>query len=465
MAKELLPPEPNLARIVGKDFASAMARARAIITTGTCTIRLISHYDADGITAAGVMSSVFIREGLPFHLSLVKSLESDKAQELADEKNDLIVFLDMGSGQLDLIENSAKRIVIVDHHQPLRSSDLALQLNGHFFGIDGASEASASSTAFAFALAFSQTNWDLIDIGLAGAYGDREHVGGLKGMNKKLAHRAVENKSLIETNCTNLNTKVPVKNAIANSLDPMFRGLAGDPDACVEFLSEKGIDPELKIRDMDEPVQRSLYSVLLLRMMSHDVEPGLAENLTSFGYYSPRLGMEISDIASYVNACGRTRNEATGLAFCLGDTEAIKSARESRDEYRNNLRTELLALLKEGLNDEKNLQYFYAKKSEYAGAMAGMGMQYMFGQGKPVISLIVKEEKTSISARGTKKLIAEGLDLATACREAAGNLGGQGGGHSIASGASIPVGKEEKFIKHMNKIIGQQLKEGKKETA
>ena len=67
------------------------------------------------------------------------------------------------------------------------------------------------------------------------------------------------------------------------------------------------------------------------------------------------------------------------------------------------------------------------------------------------------ERSTKASARATKSLVTKGLDLAVALREAASQLGGDGGGHNIASGASIPKGKEEKFLTLVDEIVGRQL--------
>jgi single-stranded DNA-specific DHH superfamily exonuclease len=63
-----------------------------------------------------------------------------------------------------------------------------------------------------------------------------------------------------------------------------------------------------------------------------------------------------------------------------------------------------------------------------------------------------------ISARGNKLLISAGLDLSVALRKAAEAVGGVGGGHSIASGASIPPGSEERFLAIVDEIVGEQIK-------
>jgi single-stranded-DNA-specific exonuclease len=71
------------------------------------------------------------------------------------------------------------------------------------------------------------------------------------------------------------------------------------------------------------------------------------------------------------------------------------------------------------------------------------------------------EDKIKISARGTRKLVTSGLDLAAAMREASTSVGGTGGGHDVASGATIPKGTTEMFIETADAIIGKQLRASK----
>jgi nanoRNase/pAp phosphatase (c-di-AMP/oligoRNAs hydrolase) len=42
-------------------------------------------------------------------------------------------------------------------------------------------------------------------------------------------------------------------------------------------------------------------------------------------------------------------------------------------------------------------------------------------------------------------------------RQAAAEVGGNGGGHNIASGATVPKGKEEKFLTLVDAIVAGQL--------
>ncbi|MFQ6056104.1 MAG: DHH family phosphoesterase [Methanosarcinales archaeon] len=47
--------------------------------------------------------------------------------------------------------------------------------------------------------------------------------------------------------------------------------------------------------------------------------------------------------------------------------------------------------------------------------------------------------------------------MAEALNKSANKVGGAGGGHDIAAGATIPFGSKDEFIKELDKIIGRQL--------
>ena len=93
-----------------------------------------------------------------------------------------------------------------------------------------------------------------------------------------------------------------------------------------------------------------------------------------------------------------------------------------------------------------------------SGAFAGLGMLYLFDRYMPVVALSKKEEKVHISSRGTQELVDKGLNLSEAMREAAQVVGGTGGGHPVAAGATIPAGRENEFLGAVDEIVGRQLK-------
>jgi single-stranded DNA-specific DHH superfamily exonuclease len=103
------------------------------------------------------------------------------------------------------------------------------------------------------------------------------------------------------------------------------------------------------------------------------------------------------------------------------------------------------------------------ENGEAGSIVSGLGIRYLYTD-RPLITLNHKDDMVKISARGNKLLISRGLDLSVALRKAAESVGGNGGGHTIASGASIPPGCEEKFLAVVDEMVGMQL-QGKAASA
>ena len=78
-------------------------------------IKVVSHYDADGISSAAILCSALRRNGNDFSIRIVKRIDEDLIEELNAENPDLIIFTDIGSSY-DLT-NLKPRAIILDHHK------------------------------------------------------------------------------------------------------------------------------------------------------------------------------------------------------------------------------------------------------------------------------------------------------------------------------------------------------------
>ncbi len=75
----------------------------------------------------------------------------------------------------------------------------------------------------------------------------------------------------------------------------------------------------------------------------------------------------------------------------------------------------------------------------------------------PIIAFADSEDAHKVSARGTQELVNRGLNLSEAISKVCHEIGGAGGGHDIAAGATVPAGKKELFIEKLNAIIATQI--------
>src|SRR5208283_5088175 len=111
-----------------------------------------------------------------------------------------------------------------------------------------------------------------------------------------------------------------------------------------------------------------------------------------------------------------------------------------------------------------SLRWFESPDTPLAGTQAGLAMTYLLPPDVPVFVFSDHgAEPTKVSSRGLLRQVDRGLDLATVCRTAAGAVGGEGGGHRVASGATIPPGTRDAFLAVADRELAQQL--GRSEAA
>jgi len=434
-----------------------LERARRAVTLvdGVSRIRVLCHYDPDGTTSAAILARALMRRGKRVHATMSHALDAATVDRVKAEPNELLIVSDMGSAQLDLLEPLPFPVIVLDHHKPLRDSERVVHMNPHLFGVDGAREMCGATTTWTLALALDEANWDLAGVAAAGAIGDKQDLGGFLGVNAALFAEAVDRKVLVPERRLALRDR-PLGQALALSISPFFRSIGGRPDQAETFLRSAGIDPDATLRQLDPAQRRRLTSVLAARLVEQGAAPEALDVLVEDRYWIEPDQMYAQDLEAYVNSCDRLEQMGLGMAVCLGDRDALAKAETLLDQYTNRVLEHLRKLETEGLFAKKNIQFFYCEEASLAGSVAGAGIQFYFDQSKPVIGLSVMEKQTKISARGTRAQIALGVDLAAACREAAESVGGDGGGHNIASGATIPKGKEEKFLGLVDDLVGRQ---------
>ena len=432
------------------------ARRAAALMDDVARVRIFCHYDPDGTTSATILVRALMRRGKRIHATMAHALDRTSAARLRDESNELLIVSDMGSGQLDLLEGLPYPVIVLDHHKPMRDSETVAHVNPHLFGVDGAREMCGATTTWLFALALDERNWDLAGVAMAGAIGDMQHLGGFAGMNAALFEEALARKVLSRERGLAL-VSAPVGEALARCIVPYFVGVSGRPEGGRRFLEELKIDPQVPLAELVPEERRRLTSALALQLLKQGADAEAVEALVKERYWATPDDVFADDLSAYVDGCARLGYEGLGLSLCLGDKEAFARAEAIRKEFDDRLFAYLHKLEAEGPFAKKHIQFFYTDEASLAGSVAQIGMNYFLDPLKPTLGLSVMDRSTKVSARATKPLVARGLDLAVALREAAREVGGEGGGHNIASGATVPKGKEEKFLTLVDETVGRQL--------
>jgi RecJ-like exonuclease len=421
--------------------------------------RIVSHYDADGISAAGVISKTLHREGFDFHVTLMRNPFTKGLERIKNEENEIIIFSDMGSGQIDTIEQLKCKAIILDHHQIQRSetNKNIIQINANLCGINGNYEASGATLAYTLAKTINPNNIDLAPLALAGAIGDKQYIGGIRGHNKSVLDDAIKN-NLLKKYIGLKMQDGSILNSIYYSVDPYYSGLSGDKEEIIEILNKLKIEPEQNTRKLENNQIKKINSYLLLKLIKNDCEKNILDTVIRDRYWSDYLQSELERFADLLDACGKGGYRGLGLSLCLGDKDSYNEAIKIEREYKKQILKELLYLEKNGFLEKKSYRYFYSNKSSIGGVIGGIAINYILDNKKPLFSIVKKEDELHISCRGTQQLVKDGLDLGFAMRQVALDLNGNGGGHKIAAGATIQLEKENDFLDKTEEILLKQLK-------
>ncbi len=437
------------------------------------TVQVVSHIDADGLTSAGIICAALDRGGFEYSARFVKQLDETALDKIADENHELVVFTDLGSGMCEQIKARGIRAVVSDHHQP--QGDLEFHLNPHLFGANGSYELSGSGSTYLLASALGK-NRDLSTLAVVGAIGDMQHMkmGQLVGINREILEEGVRGgclKFMKDLTLFGKQTR-PIFKLLQYSSDPYLPGLTGDEEGCIGFLHDLDIRFSQDERwrrwiDLETPEKQKIVSGLIQYCLKAGIPSYKIERLVGEVYIlmKEREGTEMRDASEFstlLNATARYDHAEIGLAVCMGDREeAYEEARKLLAEHRQNLVNGLVFVKEKGITELENVQYFDAGseiKETIVGIIAGMSSTVVRNRNLPIIAFANTEGGIKVSARGTQDLIRRGVNLSEAMAKVSAEVGGAGGGHDIAAGATIPENSKEEFTRKLDLFIGEQLR-------
>ena len=407
-------------------------------------VRLISHNDADGLSAAGIMCNALHRKGILFHTTIVGQFDQSTIELIEKTSGDPVILCDMGSGQAELT-SKIKDAIIIDHHKPTGKLE-HVHFNPHLAGIDGSTELCAACGAYMVARQMGD-NTDLAGLAMTGAMGDKQ---AFLGANKFILDEALEKKVVTITKGLRMGD-APVEELFEFNVDP-FLDITGDKEKIKEFLDKLGIYGELK--NLSNEQMTKLSSVIILKLVKQG-SLAAVDSLIGDNYVLNReVVSNIHDFVNILNACGKDDVPGIALTLCMRDASVIDQARTIMRENQRDL-ISAIRKAQAQLKSARSFRYVLLDESSGTGIISGTMTRYLYPD-KPFLTFNEVEGKIRISGRGTRKLVNAGLDLAAAMREASVAVGGMGGGHDVASGATIPKGTAMKFIDIIDSIIEKQ---------
>ena len=444
-------------------------------------VQVVSHIDADGLTAAAIICHALDRLGIEHDVRFVKQLDKGILKEVADA-NIPTVFTDLGSGMLSDMPRGMD-VVIADHHQIDQdgAEGIPYHLNPHLFGIDGSTELSGAGCAYLLAQSLRCPGiqpGDLADLAIVGAVGDLQarKFGKLVGCNREILKQGSDRGVLnYEKDISFFGKQTrEVFRLLLYSSDPYLPGLTGNEAASIEFLRKAGIgsggERWRRWIDLTKEEQQKVVSSLVQHCISRRMSSYHLHRLVTEVYTLCREkeGTEMRDASEYstlLNATARYGFADVGLAVCLGDRDKkLAEAHDLLADHRKNLVDGLKLVREQGITKLDHVQYFDAGsaiRDTIVGIVAGMSLSNSKNRDTPILAFAESDAGLKVSARGTQNLIRQGLNLADALGTCAASVGGTGGGHNIAAGATIPRGSKDEFLELMDTMVGKQLTTGK----
>ena len=432
----------------------------ADIVRGHEFIQVYSHYDADGVSAASIIAQTLLREGKEFRVTLFTTLNDYNMDIIRSTKTDCIIITDLGASYIDQLDAMKNDIVVLDHHTIISEAQRVCYANPHLYGIDGMTSGCGATMALLFAVTMNEANWDLVQVAFAGIAGDRQHINGLSGLNVYLLEEG-KKRGFVEEMPGSLIPAGDLMTQLYLTTDPYIRGISGNEDGVSKILDDAGIDHGKSYMDLNEDEKRKLSSLIAVRLTEQGMLESSLNEIARTRYFLTGFKMDAEYLSSVLNSCGRAGFGGMGISAGMGDVKSIELGAELMNDSNRDVVLNMVELDKKGLNQRNHFQWFDSTDSGFTGMLCGIAMQCIGDPDKPTIGMNQSKDPVNLSSRGMWKQLDRGIDLAVAMREACASVGGEGGGHRIAAGGSIPAEMVESFLENLDSILEKQLSSSK----
>lgn len=424
-------------------------------------IRVVGDDDSDGINSAFTVSIALRRAGYEADPTVMPVHSETDADRALQGGADAFVIADSGSNVLSHLDRTGVPVLVLDHHrvhdyQPRN----VFEVNPRRLGGDAVRHCSASILSLLFAAAADARNWDLAYSGLAGAISDRQHLGGLLGLVGFCVDGGVSAGVITRNEGLTL-VGSTMQEAIAESLDPFFEGLSGDPRAAQSFLEAQTVPPGTNPLLVAPAAGRRVADALEARLRERRV---VADRI--YPLYAERLLLRhasgvptVFALAQLLEAATAANEPEQALRLLAGSPEARQTLQALYKRRLANLFGELRRV-RAAVQDATNLRWAETGDDADTGVYAHALLTFVLGDDKPFVIMSRRGGLAKFSARGSPRLFTAGVDLSIGLMDAAQAVGGHGGGHPGAAGATVPWARREEFLALLDRRLAELRRRG-----
>lgn len=438
-------------------------------------VAIITHLDADGISAGSIMATALRRMGARYSVRAVSEMNSTLVENMKTDSRDFYVITDLGGGWASNLRKTLDdKWAIIDHHEiseeEILTDDRGQILNPWKYGIDGGREVSAGGMAYLVASALDLKNRDLSARAVISAIADRQDQGdkrSFSGLNAEIL-KSAQSLGLVSADLdiivTGRETRPPHE-ALAFSLLHYIDGLTWNREACYLLLKNAGI----KLKDKDgrwrvlaefsQEEKGAVVEAVAKFVGGSDMKLSgiLVDDLIGYVYTLARedrrgLLRDAREFSTMLNACGRIGRAGVGIAICMGDRNtALTAGEEILSRYKMTLCKSISTIFSEKwrLADDRMTTFVNGDgilEEAMLGAASSLLSTSPSLRGRLLfVRTLAKDGTYKFSSRKCLDCRSE-ADLGMIMRECSKALNGIGGGHSAAAGCSIPSSVLEAFI-------------------
>jgi RecJ-like exonuclease len=426
-------------------------------------IRIISHHDTDGITSAAILAKTFQRLDKKFSIRIVKGLEeSIIKEELKRQPNEVIIFSDLASSNLENFKNLDHPVFILDHHEIDKNkvNDKTKIINPHLTSDPEGNKATGAGVCYLFAKAISPENQDLASLAIIGLIGDR-HETNLSKINQLLVTEATDLK--IKKGIAIYPATRPLRRALEWSTSPYIPGVTGSGPGAMEILRETDIPYDKTLMELSNEEMSKLVTAIMIRRAQHGNEEDVLGDLYILKFFNTKE--DVREISTLINACARLGNSDIAISYCLESESAKARALDIYTKYKQELVSGLKVAEKMEKIKGKGFVILNAKnqiKDAIVGTICSMlSSSPKYEQGTILIGMAYSEDKIKVSARMVGH---EGRNLKEVLektiitfRESNPETLAEVGGHHAAAGCLVERDKESSFIESLKRELEVEI--------
>ncbi len=410
-------------------------------------IKIISHFDTDGITSAAIFSRALQRLGLKFSLKIVKGLESDIIKSLPE--NNILIFLDLASNSLDELSKKNTEIFIFDHHEIISEIPKNITIINSTLS---KKQICSAAICYLFAKALSPKNKDLANLAVIGMVGDNHE----KNLSKEYDEILKDSETTIKRGLLLYPSTRPIDKALEYSSSFYIPNVTGSYIGVLDLLRNAGIQRNNgSFKALYELTQEEM-SNLITSIAFHLKDKSMAEELIG-NLYLVRFFNKLEDareLSALINSCSRMGHPETSLGFCLGNRSLKEKAEKTYIEYKKNLVSALNFISESKKISGKKYTIINAQdniKDTIIGTVASIiSHSKTYEEGTIIIALAYNNDKIKVSARIAGK---QGANVREVLNKIVVPLGGEVGGHPTAAGCLISKEYEAEFISELQKAL------------